>query len=234
MNLEKLLDMQKTLDERIIKEKGLEGQDLFPNTVLALQVELAEFANEGRWFKHWSNNKKPRVLIHTNVGATVENAEYLSCSGCGRKIEKDDVLFDIVLEDDTCPDCKDYMDLFRKKNPLLEEFVDGVHFFLSIANQKGWKEALWVYEEQINHTEYDGDLTAYYLEMIYFLNKSYMEKYPDGEKIAGFHKTEYFFRMAWILFLNLGINGFGFTLEQIESAYCEKNAENHSRQNRGY
>lgn len=47
-----MLKRQEELDNHIIKKKGLEGQDLFPNTVLALQVELAEFANEGRWFKH--------------------------------------------------------------------------------------------------------------------------------------------------------------------------------------
>lgn len=207
MDLEKLLEMQKTLDERIIKEKGLEGQDLFPNTVLALQVELAEFANEGRWFKHWSNDREPRTK------------EY--CEKCkGEDWYHDDFLGNML--------CKNH------RNPLLEEFVDGVHFFLSIANQKGWQEALWVYEEQIYHDKFDGDLTAYYLEMVYFLNKAYMEKYPNEQRIAGFQKNKYFFRMAWILFLNLGINGFGLTPEQIEQAYFEKNAINHQRQEEGY
>lgn len=42
-----MFEMQKALDERIIKEKGLEGQDLLPNTYVALDTELAEFANEG-------------------------------------------------------------------------------------------------------------------------------------------------------------------------------------------
>lgn len=48
MNLEKMFEMQKALDERIIKEKELEGQDLPPNLILALQVELVECANEWR------------------------------------------------------------------------------------------------------------------------------------------------------------------------------------------
>lgn len=39
MNLEKLFEMQRVLDERIIKEKGLEGQNLLPQKILALQVE---------------------------------------------------------------------------------------------------------------------------------------------------------------------------------------------------
>ncbi|MEV2911136.1 dUTP diphosphatase, partial [Paenibacillus larvae] len=69
MNIEKMFEMQKELDMRIIKEHGLEGQDLLPNTVLALQVEIAELANEWRGFKHWSNNREP--------GNTLE--EYVDC-----------------------------------------------------------------------------------------------------------------------------------------------------------
>lgn len=60
MNLTKLFEMQRTLDERIVKEKGMEGQDLLPNTVLALQIELAEMINEWRGFKHWSSDQEPR------------------------------------------------------------------------------------------------------------------------------------------------------------------------------
>jgi dimeric dUTPase (all-alpha-NTP-PPase superfamily) len=68
MNLAKLFELQRQLDERIIREKGLEGQDLTLNTVTALIVELGEFANEGRWFKHWSNDQKPRrEKIHYSV-----------------------------------------------------------------------------------------------------------------------------------------------------------------------
>ncbi|MBE2947115.1 dUTPase, partial [Anoxybacillus flavithermus] len=45
MDLSKLFEMQRELDERIVREKGLDGQNLLPNKVLALQVELAELAN---------------------------------------------------------------------------------------------------------------------------------------------------------------------------------------------
>lgn len=55
MNLTKIFGMQKVLDTRIIKEHGLEGQSLFYNMILALQVEIGELANETRCFKHWSN-----------------------------------------------------------------------------------------------------------------------------------------------------------------------------------
>lgn len=66
MNLTKLFELQKELNERIIDEKGLEGQDLCSMKVLALQVELAELAQEiGDVWKFWKSPKprnRERVL----------------------------------------------------------------------------------------------------------------------------------------------------------------------------
>src|SRR5690625_2371786 len=59
MNLQKLFETQKKLDERIVKEKGLEGKDLLDKKILALQVELGEIANEFRGFKFWSEDQEP-------------------------------------------------------------------------------------------------------------------------------------------------------------------------------
>lgn len=127
----------------------------------------------------------------------------------------------------------------EKENPLLEEFVDGVHFFLSIAIQNGWDDALYIYEEQLDPGDFDGDLTAWYLELTYFLNKSYFENPNEEEnqkwkKYYGFPAKQYWFRIAWVMFLNIGINGFGFSPEQIEQAYLAKNKVNHDRQTNGY
>lgn len=85
MNLEKMFKMQAELDNRIIREKGLEGQDLLPNTYVALITELGEFANEGRWFKHWSDKKEPKRKVFTTAGATPENATHFRCESddCG-------------------------------------------------------------------------------------------------------------------------------------------------------
>lgn len=58
MDLTKLFKAQKELDDRIVKEKGLEGQYLLDKKILALQVELGELANElPEEFKFWSSKK---------------------------------------------------------------------------------------------------------------------------------------------------------------------------------
>jgi len=161
MNLSNLFDAQRRLDERIIEEKELEGQDLLPNIILASLVELAECANEWRGFKHWSNDQEPRPK-------------------------------------------------------LLEEFVDKFHFVLSIGNQLG----------------FDKNITS---------PKQYKELDLINQFIALFHATA---SLRWFqklehyvtvfnLFLGLG-EMLGFTWDQIEQAYFEKNKINHQRQESGY
>ncbi|MBS4172091.1 dUTP diphosphatase [Bacillus sp. FJAT-49736] len=210
MNLEKMLSAQAELDKHIIEKKGLHGFDLVPNTFLALQVELAEFANEGRWFKHWSDDQEPRTI------KCIKESKLETVDGIRKVVDEGAYI-----------------------NPLLEKFADAIHFYLSIANQKSWQDSLYIYEEQLDPDDFDGDLTAWYLEMTYFINKSHFEK-PSEEKSKqwkekfGFPEKQYWFRMAWILFLNIGINGFGFTPEQIEEAYFAKNTVNHQRQESGY
>src|SRR5690625_3278853 len=91
MNLAKLFEAQKELDERIVAEKGLEGQDLLDKKILALLVELGELAQNWRGFKFWSNDQEPRTEL--------------------------------------------WDDRLRFHNPLLEEYVDCLHFILSIGNE---------------------------------------------------------------------------------------------------
>ena len=58
INLEKLFETQKLLDKRIVDEHKLQGQDLLPKKILALQVELGELVNElPEIFKFWSHKK---------------------------------------------------------------------------------------------------------------------------------------------------------------------------------
>lgn len=232
MNLEKMLAAQAEFDNHIVEKKGLQGVDLVPNTFVALQVELGEMANEGRWFKHWSNNQKPRIESYVECSA---------CNGTG------DLNYEMLQEDAEgngdheyidCPDC-DCSGFSGTKNPLLEEFADCVHLFLSVAIQKGWQGNLYIYEEAIEDLRtdgLDGGLTGAFLEMMYFLTKSIFEKtrIKKIEQAFGISTQEFHFKQAWFVFIAIGLIGFGFTLEQIEEAYWSKNKVNYQRQQEGY
>ena len=103
MKLQKLFETQKVLDDKIVKEKGLEGVDLLDKKILALQVELGELANEFRGFKFWSENQEPNVKCPT-------------CKGNGY-----DTFLGVTQRDTPCCRCNGYPE---NVNPLLEEYVD--------------------------------------------------------------------------------------------------------------
>ena len=61
INLEKLYSLQKLLDLEIAKKHNITYETTSDRRLLALLVELGEFANETRCFKYWSN-KGPSPL----------------------------------------------------------------------------------------------------------------------------------------------------------------------------
>ena len=170
MNLQKMFEMQAELDDRIIREKGLEGQDLLPGLILALQVELAECANEWRGFKIWSNDQQPR------------------------------------------------------EEKLLEEYVDCLHFILSIGNRIEYSQN----NDVSQLTKYLLAISGVhaFLALYHEINNFYSEH----EHVRGRH---IFYERIFRSFIELG-DSLGFTLDQIEKAYTEKNAVNHKRQQEGY
>lgn len=182
MNIAKMVLLQKDLDEVINKNHPIElNEDRTANKIAALVVELAEFANEARFFKYWSEDREPRTTA-------------------------------------------------------LEEYVDGVHFFISVALDKGWEKALYVPEERFIRIEekgFPGGITEAFNGVVYNLVKS---QYEGNAKYKGEHyrSSENFFNEAWFLFMAIGLVAYGYTEEDIEAAYILKNVENHSRQNNNY
>ena len=214
MNISELYQMQKELDERIIREKGLEGVDLLPNTVLALQVEIAELANEWRGFKHWSNNREPR---------TVEYMDCFTCNGTG-------IVVNEAWKDEHCSNCQGKGRVPSGRNPLLEEYVDCLHFFLSIAQQLDLPaDDLYVPEVDL-----DSETSVLFTELLHsvgmLVGHMFLFKKPED-----FRKSQRnFFRAALGLFYDLGEQRLGFTWDQIAEAYVKKNRINHERQANGY
>lgn len=107
-------------------------------------------------------------------------------------------------------------------NPLLEEFVDGEHFFIELAIELGIEP-----DDFYSHDEIlEGTTENILIEIMHYV--SMVEGLTDIEK-----KKRYLI-MGHMVYLNLAEQRLGFSLEQIEQAYFEKNAINHQRQLQGY
>ena len=109
----------------------------------------------------------------------------------------------------------------NKKNnyeKALKEYVDGLHFALSIGLDHGFHEDLAGLA--IESIEWEN-VTVQFLELL----RIDWEKYECGEGD--------YYHSGLEMFLSLG-EMLGFTWEQIEQAYLDKNKVNHERQESGY
>lgn len=162
MNLQRLFELQQNLDQHIRMNHNLEDESLLSKKVLALQVELAELANETRCFKFWSNK------------------------------------------------------LPSNKDVILEEFVDCLHFILTLGIEKGFTD---IQEVEVKSPQYDvvGQFSNLYIDINDFIVCNSKDHY-----ITLFED-----------FLTLG-KSLNFSKEEIEEAYYRKNRVNHERQKVGY
>jgi dimeric dUTPase (all-alpha-NTP-PPase superfamily) len=227
MNLTKLFEIQKQLDERIVKEYNLQGEDLLPKKILALQVELGELANEWRGFKFWSSRQTPHVeqeecdycgenVDYTRPSPFMGDIRSSMCKPCWDMTKKEYA----ASTGEYIPEFEDYPH-FKKKKPkkLLEEYVDCLHFILSIGLEKEFVRL--GYNESAVEGMKRKDITSQFNYLF--------DKVGDFSSITNHNNYMYIVP----LFIGLG-EMLGFTWEQIERAYLEKNKENHARQNRGY
>lgn len=104
------------------------------------------------------------------------------------------------------------------KHVILEEYVDGLHFVLSIGLELGFTNI-----DLPNEVEMQEKMDK--IE----INKLFLSLYQWGSRSLSHQEFHAFFNQ----FLGLGLK-LGFTLEEIEAAYFEKNAVNHERQDSGY
>ena len=199
MDLNNLFKAQAELDKHIVEEKGLQGQDLLKKKTVALICELYECINEARFFKFWSENQEPRTEIAC-----------CNCEGDGGYmgyIKNPMIEYTLV----TCDKC-DGTGIY--KNPLLEEFVDTLHFAISIANDVGLDD--YEYGDLISR-----DLNELTLGITNFA--TLISERPIKKHV----------RTLLNLIIKLGYQ-LGFTEEEVIEAYHSKNKENHLRQESGY
>lgn len=100
------------------------------------------------------------------------------------------------------------------KQVILEEFVDGVHFILSLGLVKGLKFSSEVEEVSFDETD---QFDKVFESSIVFKNEPTQTHYDE----------------LFINFLQLG-KLLGFSEADIQKAYYEKNEINYKRQNEGY
>lgn len=163
INWPKLFTLQRELDERIRREHHLTG-DYFSERVLALQVEVAELANETRCFKYWS--VKPP----------------------------------------------------SERSQILEEYVDGIHFILSLGLTLGFQSFSFA---EIPSTDKEANVVEQFLTVYQSIAQLQVERSRQS--------YETLVREYIILGFMLG-----FSEQEIEAAYIEKNEINHVRQEQGY
>ena len=172
MNLEKLFEAQRVLDERIEQEHPRNFDEDYRDyeRIMALLVELGELANEWRGFKFWSNNRQ------------------------------------------------------GKKPVILEEYVDCLHFILSIGNERRVNDYIAMWFKDIKISQY-GD---------HGILESFLNLFEFTSLMAFNHeRSQFTYLQIMREFYGLGYK-LGFTSEQVEKAYFDKNKINHQRLESGY
>jgi dimeric dUTPase (all-alpha-NTP-PPase superfamily) len=155
MNLNNLFQIQKELDQKIVDKHGLHGEDLLPNLILALQVELGELANETRCFKHWS--VKPPSSRERQLEEYADGLAFILCIGLIMKIPDE-------WETDILPDIHTSEDIvyqFLEVNNYIHVDIDNHDWFDLAGNFLGlgkllgftWREieSAYMIKNQVNH-----------------------------------------------------------------------------------
>ena len=183
MNLTKLFEAQRVLDERIEQEHPVKPEeDRVAMKILALQVELGECANEWRGFKFWSKNQNPvTTSIRPIFGTNVDGSQHQSFRECNPLLEElvDVLHFILSLGNevkydgqflppyaDFIPETTDaFADVFYYTTKLRNNFVDDVfelllesYFKLVYSLRFDWNQIETAYYEKnkINHERQDG------------------------------------------------------------------------------
>lgn len=217
MNLTKLFETQNILDDRIKKEKGLEGKDLLDEKIRALLTELGELSNEERSFKFWSEDREPNV------------SGYVVCDLCVDSPGIYEFYYNDELVSVDCPKCEGHQEVYVG-NRLLEEYVDCLHFFISIAIELKIKPDKFTVtcdytQPTVTSTFNRVFSTVSSLEVL--LEPCVPASITQKDLQETLHE-------AFSCFVGLAEKHLGFTWQQIEQAYYEKNEINHQRQESGY
>lgn len=209
LDLDLLFKTQEKLDNHIVEKKGLQSRNLLLERIASFQVELGELANEWRGFKFWSNNQEPTT---TDICSICNDDGFVHAMVYESHDTKTTVL---------CPACKGEK---SDRNPLLEEYIDCLHFLLSIGNTIG-------HQDIVIDSDYTED-TA--LKTFIYLNGKATSLAVDIEVRNQEKHIRENYEIMFNMFIGLGEKYLGFTAPQIMKAYFDKNKVNYERQKVGY
>ncbi|MGN7403496.1 dUTP diphosphatase [Cytobacillus praedii] len=198
MNLAKMFETQKILRDRI----NYNEPDRFDKLILALLVEIGECANEWRGFKFWIKDQKPRNKMEESCNQCDSYGTYLYWNfepGVNKMVK--------------CELCNGKGVIESK--PLLEEYVDGLHFVLELGIEIG--QTPIICDLYYKTDSIDSQFIGLYKYVLNFFTEKTADRYIK----------------LLMVYVGLG-EMLGFEWGQIETAYFEKNAINHARQENGY
>ncbi|MGN7479065.1 dUTP diphosphatase [Solibacillus silvestris] len=98
---------------------------------------------------------------------------------------------------------------------ILEEFVDSIHFLLSLGYMRGFLLEEWPAVKQ------EADLTGIFIAAAQVI-LNFLQQQTEGN-----------YRAIWVQYSLIAYN-LGFTEEDIIEAYKQKNEKNYARQRNGY
>lgn len=155
MNLQKLFNMQHKLDERIVNDHLLEGQDLLPNKILALRVEIGELANDWQGFKYWKVDSSPKqgVLeeyadcLHFLLSIGLD----LGFDNSVHSIHGSFLMLDVIEQFEAIYDQISTLKLRR----TIDSYQNLLEFFLGLGDMLGFTpemiEAAYLMKNKVNH-----------------------------------------------------------------------------------
>lgn len=217
MDLARIFNEQDRLNketaEKHMEYSLLSRDELTRNYVFAALTELGEMSNNWSHHKIWKSTRKEN-----------RDAPCKKCHGTGE------------LNEVICVYCEN-----GRVNPLREEYIDVVHFTISVAIGFDLKPEEFIDKRKQNEVEVSPEV-AYDLYLELYKNLVYANilieeliKYPNTEKLLTNNKRERKTVAVDLLdtLFNLGYS-LGFTDQDIEHAYFMKHKINQIRQATNY
>lgn len=205
MNLVRLFEIQDGLNFHIKKERGLLDRDLIEEDILGLQVKIGELADRQRTWKYWTEDQKPYDEVYTCIDKDM-NIIYL-------------------------PQHPTYADkvttTLKVESFLLDSFVSAISFLINISLQLGIKAE----DFNLNCKFDQKPIAKQFNNLFAYTNVIYA--FLDDEAPFSISREDMSEAVSDLFteLYEMKIMKFGFSDEDVEGCYLEKNEQMHEKLN---